>query len=116
MATPEGESVKFLKWMLLLVMLCASLASAKEIPVKDFFRDSAFEDVVLSPDGKYIAVVVPQPDRSVLAVLRIEDMKLIGKWDYGENRHFNGVVWRNRWRREGERPINTGPSCSCVGR
>ena len=81
MATPEGESVKFLKWMLLLVVLCASLASAKEIPVKDFFRDSAFEDVVLSPDGKYIAVVVPQPDRSVLAVLRVEDMKLIGKWD-----------------------------------
>jgi len=87
--------VKFLKWMLLLVMLCASLASAREIPVKDFFRDSAFEDVVLSPDGKYIAVVVPQPDRSVLAVLRIEDMKLIGKWDYGENRHFNGVMWAN---------------------
>jgi dipeptidyl aminopeptidase/acylaminoacyl peptidase len=80
---------------LLLLALFTTFASAKEIPVKEFFRDAAFEEVALSPDGKHIAVVVPQPDRSVLAVLRVEDMKLIGKWDYGENRHFNGVLWAN---------------------
>jgi dipeptidyl aminopeptidase/acylaminoacyl peptidase len=87
--------VKFLKFLLLLTLALASIASAKEIPIGDFFREAAFEDVVLSPDGKHLAVVVPQSDRSLLAVLRIEDMKLVGKWDYGPNRHFNDVVWAN---------------------
>ncbi|WP_166207310.1 S9 family peptidase [Cognatiluteimonas telluris] len=81
--------------MLLGLVAVSSLAAAKEIPIGDFFREAAFEGVTLSPDGKHIAVVVPQSDRSVLAVLRIADMKLIGKWDYGVNRHFNGVAWAN---------------------
>ena len=36
-----------------------------------------------------LAVIVPQSDRTVLAVLDTSNRKVVGKWDYGENRHFS---------------------------
>lgn len=71
---------------------------AKEVPIRDFFRDAEFESIRLSPDGEHFSVVIPQEDRTILAVLRTSDRKVIGKWDYGENRHFYGVQWANNKR------------------
>ena len=35
----------------------------------------------------------------MLAVLRVRPTsKVVGKWDYGENRHFRNVVWANNKR------------------
>lgn len=70
-------------------------AVAREIPIADFFKDPEFSSVRLSPDGKHLAVVMPQNDRSVLVVMNAGDKKVIGRWDYGENRHFRQVLWAN---------------------
>ncbi|SJZ63880.1 Dipeptidyl aminopeptidase/acylaminoacyl peptidase [Lysobacter spongiicola DSM 21749] len=72
-----------------------AVAEAREIPVGDFFKDPEFTSVSLSPKGDYIAVSVPQGDRTVLAAFRIEDMELVGKWDYGSNLHIDRVRWVN---------------------
>ncbi len=77
-------------------LFSSSLVSqAREIPVGDFFKDPEFTSVSLSPKGDYIAVSVPQGDRTVLAAFRVEDMKLVGKWDYGSNLHIDRVRWVN---------------------
>ncbi len=83
----------FRKTMVLMALLIASIVQAKEVPVGDFFKDAEFTDVTLSPDGKYLAVTVPQGDRTGLAVLTSADTKLVGKWDYGTNKHITRVLW-----------------------
>ena len=85
--------------LLLLVMLVVgSSALAREVPIRDFFKDPEFTSISLSPDGKHMAVTVPHEDRTVLAVLRVADKGVVGKWDYGPNRHFRQVWWANNER------------------
>jgi dipeptidyl aminopeptidase/acylaminoacyl peptidase len=85
--------------LLLIVLFMAPLcAQARQVPIADFFKNAEFTSVTLSPDGKHMAVTVPQADRTVLAVLRVADKSVVGKWDYGENRHFRQVVWANNKR------------------
>lgn len=78
-----------------LLLAAAGSAHATEVPIGDFFKDPEFKNVSLSPSGEYITVSVPQGDRTVLAAFRVSDMKLIGKWDYGEKKHIDSVVWVN---------------------
>lgn len=88
----------FFKTIALLTLLLASSVQARQVPVGDFFKDPEFTDVTLSPNGKYLAVTVPQGDRTLLAVLTAADTKLVGKWDYGVNKHISRVLWVNNER------------------
>lgn len=90
--------MRSLSRLLLLVLLFPLLAMAREVPIQDFFKDPEFTAISLSPDGKHMAVSVPQADRTVLAVLRVEDQGLVGKWDFGPDRHFRQVTWVNNER------------------
>ena len=90
--------MRSLSRLLLLVLLFPLLAMAREVPIQDFFKDPEFTAISLSPDGKHMAVSVPQADRTVLAVLRVEDQGLVGKWDFGADRHFRQVTWVNNER------------------
>ena len=84
--------------MLLGIVAAACLggtALAERVPVEDFFRDAEFTDVTLSPTGEFITVSVPQGDRTVLAAFRVEDMELVGKWDYRGQHHVEDVLWVN---------------------
>jgi dipeptidyl aminopeptidase/acylaminoacyl peptidase len=83
----------FYRTMVLAALLLASSAQAREVPVGDFFKDPEFTDVTLSPNGKYLAVTVPQGDRTLLAVLTAADTKLVGKWDFGTDKHITSVLW-----------------------
>ena len=78
-----------------LVVVAPTAVHAVEVPLGDFFKDPEFTDVSLSPNGDYITVSVPQGDRTVLAAFHVADMKLVGKWDYGEKKHIEGVRWVN---------------------
>lgn len=91
----DGPMTLVKKALLLAALMLPAPVWTKEVPLKDFYRDAAFDSVELSPDGKHIAVIIPQEDRTILAVVRVVDKKLIGKWDYGERRHFYNVVWAN---------------------
>ncbi len=71
----------------------AAKTAGSDVPLEDFFRHSEFTTVSLSPDGLHLAVTVPEDDRTLLAVLRVNDKKLIGKWDYGTNLHIQDVLW-----------------------
>lgn len=86
------------RYIVLLAVLfgVASMAAqAREIPVRDFFKESEFTSVSLSPTGEYITVSVPQEDRTVLAAFRVDGMQLVGKWDWGPKKHIEEVVWVN---------------------
>lgn len=88
--------MRLLKGMLLVMMLVLGFnAGAREVPIEDFFKDAEFTSISISPDGKHMAVTVPQEDRTVLAVLRVADKGVVGKWDFGPDRHFRQVLWAN---------------------
>jgi dipeptidyl aminopeptidase/acylaminoacyl peptidase len=87
--------MKVLIRLLSLVALLPLWAFAREVPIGDFFKEPRFTTVSLSPDGKHMAINVPQSDRTLLAVVRVADQAVVGKFDYGENRHFRQVYWAN---------------------
>src|SRR3546814_1697279 len=72
----------------ILLLILSGTVAAREVPIKDFFKDAEFESVLLSPDGEHIAVTMPRDDRSVLVVLKVDDKSVVGSWDYGENYYF----------------------------
>lgn len=76
-------------------VMAPTSTDAREVPTIDFFKDPEFTTVVLSPDGKHIAITVPQADRTLLAVLDTNTKKVVGKWDYGKDRHIRSVMWAN---------------------
>lgn len=79
--------------LLLLAVAPGASAAGKEIDVRDFFRHSEVNDIELSPTGEFLAVTVPQDDRTLLAVLRTADKGIVSKFDYGERMHATEVVW-----------------------
>lgn len=90
-----------MKWLSLVAsgaLLMSAGADAREVPIADFFKDAEFTSLALSPDGKHVAITVPQGDRTLLAVLTTADKKIVGKWDYGKDRHFVEVLWANNER------------------
>lgn len=92
---PKEWKVKMIVRLLLLLVLLPLQGFAREVPIQDFFKDPQFTTVSLSPDGKHMAINVPQVDRTLLAVVRVADQAIVGKFDYGENRHFRQVYWVN---------------------
>lgn len=84
-----------LKKGLLLLLLLPTLAWSREVPIEDFFKDAQFDSVRLSPDGQHIAITVQREDRGLLAVLRVSDDQIVGKWDYGKNNYIRDVIWAN---------------------
>ena len=78
-----------------LALTCSAAASAVRVPVEHFFKDAEFSNVSLSPTGEYITVSVPQSGRTLLAAFRVSDMSLVGKWDYGDRKHIDRVLWVN---------------------
>lgn len=65
-------------------LLGATVANAAELPIKDFVQHPMLRNPVLSPDGKYIAVVVSKDSDSTdasydLAVLHLPDLKPVSR-------------------------------------
>lgn len=70
---------------LCLLLVCVA-AGAAELPVSDFVKHTTLRNPVISPDGKYIAVVVDDNTDSTdanyqLAVLRLPDLKPVSRLD-----------------------------------
>ena len=57
--------MKVLVRLLLLLALLPLQVLAREVPIQDFFKDPEFTSISVSPDGKHMAVTVPQADRTV---------------------------------------------------
>jgi dipeptidyl aminopeptidase/acylaminoacyl peptidase len=87
------RSIRLLLTLALASAAHAISAAVPRIPVENFFKDPEFTEVALSPKGTYLAVSVPRADRTILAILRTEDMSVQSTFDYGANRHIDNVAW-----------------------
>ena len=52
------------------------------VSLEALFRPAEFGTVTLSPNGKHIAVLVPEADRTAMVVLKIGSRKPESRWDF----------------------------------
>ncbi len=75
-------------------LLVAALAAATEIPVANFVAPPALEAMKLSPDGKHLALVVPQSEyETMLVVMDAKSLKPVGGLRSAQRRHIENVWW-----------------------
>lgn len=71
-------------------------ATAADIPVKEFWRHTEFEQVRISPDGKHLAATVPDGDTRVLAVFTLSPFKMTGVAKFNDKRQVGAFAWVNK--------------------
>ncbi|GAB2522525.1 alpha/beta hydrolase family protein [Lysobacter humi (ex Lee et al. 2017)] len=79
-------------------LLLAALMSAPAVLAVDvdaFIKKDKFTSIKVSPTGEYLAATVPMEDRTVLAVLRRSDNKIMTTFALGEDTEISGYVWAN---------------------
>jgi len=81
--------------MLVVPYLLAALSfAAPPIPVADFARPPAVEDMKMSPDGRYLALVAPQGDyETMLVMLDAATLKPVGGLRSAQNKLVGDFWW-----------------------
>ncbi|WP_245585250.1 S9 family peptidase [Solimonas flava] len=67
--------------------------AAQPLPVRDFARFNEYEEVKISPGGEYLAVTSRIEKRTVLALLRLSDMKVVASAGGAEYQHVSSFSW-----------------------
>ncbi|HRQ63329.1 MAG TPA: prolyl oligopeptidase family serine peptidase [Xanthomonadaceae bacterium] len=73
--------------------VAGGLAHADAPPIRDFVLPALFDQAVLSPDGTYLALLVPEQDMTFLSVFRVADKSPVSRWDFGSGHHVRRVTW-----------------------
>lgn len=82
--------------VLVMVVSVGFSAPSGAVDLDDYvIRKSVFQDIKISPDGTYYAASVPLPDRTAIAILRREDMKVTASFSIGKHKHVIDFDWAN---------------------
>ncbi len=68
-------------------------ADRGQIPVESFFKDAEYSQIVISPEGRYLAAIFPKNGRNAFAVLASDLSKPIFVGDIGDERHVLWIKW-----------------------
>lgn len=63
------------RWMVASGLLCLAALHAEPVPVADLARHMQYDAVKISPDGRYVAATGVVKGHTVLALVRLADMK-----------------------------------------
>ncbi|MCG8435519.1 MAG: hypothetical protein MJA83_15970, partial [Gammaproteobacteria bacterium] len=81
------------------VLLCLfSPVAVAEIAIEDFFKNPLSKQVVISPDGKYLATTVPIDDKTNLVFVDTETIRPVHALKASDSRHIDRVLWVNNRR------------------
>lgn len=67
--------------------------SVEKLPVEYFFKNAAYEHVVISPTGKYFAIKSNAGDRDQILVFNRETSKVASSFNLAENQRFSDILW-----------------------
>ena len=74
--------------------LAATALSANDpLPTEDFARLPEFQDLALSPNGRYLAAAVPRGDRTGIIVVDVDSMEAVSARDFGAGIHALDIEW-----------------------
>jgi dipeptidyl aminopeptidase/acylaminoacyl peptidase len=86
---------RFAVFGLLMSAGLANANSAAEMSVKDFWKHSEFEQVQISPDGKYLAATVPDEETRALVIFTRKERKVTGVARFSDKRQVGAFTWVN---------------------
>lgn len=66
---------------------------AKPLSPAYFAKNASYDQVKLSPDGQHLAVTIPFPNRSVLAILDRETKEAKSLFQYGNEKYIDEFEW-----------------------
>jgi len=73
---------------------CALLSpGAGAVDLDPFLREDSFNTIKISPDGTYVAATVPLEDATAVAILRSDDMTLVGTFKPPRYNHADTFDW-----------------------
>ncbi len=84
--------------MLVLMLTCLGMSTTEaitpaEIPIEDFWKQSEFVNIQISPDGRHLAAIVPEDKTRSLVVFRREDRKVTGVGRFTDKRQVAEFTW-----------------------
>lgn len=68
-------------------------AADRPVPIESFAKLPEFSEVILSPNGRYVATAVPREDQTGIAVLDLESDKVISAKNFAGGLHVFGLRW-----------------------
>ena len=77
------------------LFFAGAVVANDQIPVEAFLKLEQFNDMKISPTGEYLAVTVPQENRTSLFILRRSTMEVTGKVILEPKAHVAGFDWVN---------------------
>ena len=86
------------KSKIFLLFMALSLASAingKVIPVNDFFKDSEFSSVKISPGGEYFAAYMEEKNTARVVIIERSSNKVIYAHSFGDDMFIGRYEWLN---------------------
>ncbi|RNF86132.1 alpha/beta hydrolase family protein [Montanilutibacter psychrotolerans] len=81
--------------VLCLALFAAPALHASDVDVGAYVRQESFRDIKLSPTGEYYATSVPLEDRTILAIVKRADNKVVGRFALERNNHVSNFDWVN---------------------
>lgn len=83
-----------LSTLLLIASPLAVAQAPKPYEIADFVRQDKFKEVAVSQKGTYVAVAVPEGDRTVLYILKTGESRPLTRIDVSARRsHVYGIYW-----------------------
>ncbi len=64
-----------------------------QIPLTSFFANSKFNNMVLSKDGKHIAILYSEGNSSSVAIMTADLKKVLSRINFGEYKYITSVTW-----------------------
>ncbi len=84
-------------YVLALALAAASPAlwakSPADIPLEDFWKQSEFVNIQVSPDGKYFGAIVPDQETRALVIFTRKDRKITGVARFTDKRQVASFSW-----------------------
>ncbi len=67
-----------MKTAIVLIGLTAGTSMAADLPpIEDFFRPSTYSSAQISPNGKYLGIIVDRGDQDILTIMKMEDLSIL---------------------------------------
>ena len=90
------NSLKYIVISIFLLSFNPFLSS--EVSVEDFFKDSEFSSVQISPNGKYFATYMEAKDTSRIVIIERSTNKIIYAHSFGDDMFHGRYMWLNNER------------------
>ena len=71
---------------------------SSEVSIEDFFKDSEFSSVQISPNGKYFATYMEAKDTSRIVIIERSTNKIIYAHSFGDDMFHGRYMWLNNER------------------